>query len=340
MKIGVLGVGGIGGVIGGYLERAGRDVALIDTWPANVERMRSEGLTVKSFDGQFTVRPRALHLGEVSMARPQFDAVLLSVKSYDTAWSTMFIQPYLAPGGFVVSAQNSINEDSIAAVVGWPRVVGCVVALGAAMYEPGSVERTASIDKLAFTLGEPGGMVTPRLERMREVLSDIGVTRTTTNLWGERWAKLATNCMSNAVAGVTGLKSAELRENPDTRVLGIRIAAEVVEVATALGVAVEKIGGAPAQMFGEALSDKATMADLEGLMLKAGKAIGTGRPSLAQDLMKGRKTEVESLNGYVARKGQEVGVATPFNAAVVEVTRLVEAGELEPSLSNIRGIGA
>ena len=107
MRIAVLGVGAIGGVIGAYLTRAGRDVALIDTWPANIERIRSEGLSVSAVEEEFTVKPPALHLGEVSASGRSFDAIVLSVKSYDTKWAATFAEPYLAPGGFIVSAQNS-----------------------------------------------------------------------------------------------------------------------------------------------------------------------------------------------------------------------------------------
>ena len=338
-KLAVLGAGGIGGVIGGYLARGGRDVTLIDTWPANVERIKADGLTVTAIDEEFTVRPQALHLGEVSAARRAFDAVFLAVKSYDTGWASLFLEPYLAPGGFVVSTQNSINEEVIAAQVGWPRVVGCVVTLGAAMYEPGHVERTSVNESPAFTLGEPSGMVTPRLQEMATILEDGGVTRTTTNLWGQRWAKLATNSMANAPAGLTGLKSAELRQHPQTRRLGVRIAAELVQVAEALGVRVEPIGGAPAAMYRDALGDGAVMEELTSRMLEHGATIGEGRPSLAQDVMKGRRTEVEYLNGYVVRKGEEVGIATPVNKAVLELTKRLEAGELEQGMANVDSIG-
>ena len=335
MKLAVLGVGAIGGIIGGYLARAGRDITLIDPWPANIERIKAVGLTVTAQEEEFTTQASALHLGEVSATRQGFDVVFLSVKSYDTPWTTKFIEPYLAPGGFVVSAQNSINEDAIAAVVGWPRVVGCVVTLGAAMYEPGHVERTSAATRLAFKPGEPSGIISQRIVKLSEVLMDVGQSQPTSNLWGERWAKLATNSMSNPVAGITGLKSAELRQDHEVRAISIRIAVELVQVATALGVSVEPIGGVPAHMFQESVNDGAKIEEIEARMIEAGKDVGTGRPSLAQDVIKGRKTEVEHLNGYVVRKGLEVGVPTPVNESVVALTRRVEAGELEPSLSNL-----
>ena len=86
MKIGVLGAGAVGGVIGGYLARADHDVTLIDLWPANIERIKEAGLTVTTCEGEFTVDAASLHLGEVSATRPAFDVVILSVKSYDTSW--------------------------------------------------------------------------------------------------------------------------------------------------------------------------------------------------------------------------------------------------------------
>ncbi len=336
MKIGVLGVGAIGGIIGGYLARAEHDVTLVDQWPANIEHIRANGITVTTFDqGPFTAQAGTLHLGEVAAARPSFDVVVLAVKSYDTLWGSKFIEPYLAPGGYIMSAQNSINEDAIASVVGWSRVAGCVVTLGAAMYEPGRPERTSASDRPAFALGEPSGMASPRLEAMAEVMGDVGVTRITTNLWGDRWSKLAINCMSNALAAITGLKSAELRENSEVRGVSIAIAVELLTVAGGLGVNVEPISGVSADMFLAAATDGAAREEVEQNMIEAGKTIGSGRPSLAQDIVKGRKTEAEHLNGYVVRRAREVGVSTPVNRTIVDLIGRIETGDLQASLSNL-----
>ena len=284
---------------------------------------------------EFTVKPAALHLGEVSAARQLFDAVFLAVKSFDTPWTAKFIEPYLAPGGYVASAQNSINEDAIAAVVGWPRVMGCVVTLGAGMYEPGHAQRTSGSDRHALTVGEPSGLLTQRLKSISSVLGESFVTKTTANLWGERWAKLATNCMANALAGITGLKSAEIRQNARVRDTSMGIVVELLRVAEALGVSIEPISGIPAQMFLEASEGGAKRQELDERLEEHGRSLAEGRPSLAQDVMKGRKTEVEYLNGYVVRKGEELGIEAPVNRAVLELTKRVEAGELEPSLSNL-----
>ena len=335
MRIGVLGVGAIGGVISAYLARAKHELILIDLWPENVDCINEKGLKITSIEEEFVVNPKALHLGELSRIRPEFDIIILSLKSYDTAWACKFIEPHISPCGFVVSAQNSINEDVIASVLGWPKVVGCVLTLGAGMYTAGHVERTSSIERPAFTIGEPSGLATKRLDQFAEIMSAGGITKITNNLWGERWAKLATNSMSNAIAGLTGLKSAELRQNPEIRSLSIEIASELVNVGNALGVQIEKIGMVPANLFPQALKNNEIKEKVEGLIIDGGKTIGTGRPSLAQDLLKGRSTEVDYLNGYIVNKGKQVNIPTPVNESIVELTREIEKGLIQPSLSNL-----
>ena len=334
-NIAIMGVGAIGGVTGAYLSRAGRDPTLIDQWPANVETINDKGLTLTSLEDEFTVTPKALHLCDLASAKEQFDVVLLAVKSYDTPWATRFIEPYLAPDGFIVSTQNSINDPTIAEIIGWSRVVGCVVTLGSGMYEPGHAQQTSPRTRHAFTLGESSGLITPRLTEMADILSAVGPIKTTSNLWGERWSKLATNSMGNALAGITGLKSAELREVPEVRRASIRIAAELVRVGTAHGVSIEPIGGIPAQMFVDAVESGEVLEEVESRMIEGAKNLGVGRPSLAQDVMKSRRTEVDHLNGYVVRKGAEVGIPTPVNQSVVAVTKRVEAGELQQSMANL-----
>ena len=156
-----------------------------------------------------------MHLTEVqsiSKQRP-IDIAIVSSKSYDTEWSTMMIRPYLSTDGFVVSAQNSINEETIARVVGWGRTVGCVVGnnFGVDLYEPGCVRRTMPRDfkVKSIYVGEAHGRMTPRVEELRDMLAAIDGAEVTTNLWGERWSKLCVNGMRNGVSAATGMSGNE-----------------------------------------------------------------------------------------------------------------------------------
>jgi 2-dehydropantoate 2-reductase len=334
-KLAVLGVGAIGSTIGGYLTRAGHDVTLIDLWPAHVEEMRRGGLKITAQDEEFTVRVKALHLTDVCALRERFDAVVLSVKSYDSVWAAKFIEPYLASSAVLISAQNGINEDSVAPVVGYSRVIGCVVTIGAGLYEPGHVTRTGSPTRPAFALGELNGMLTPRVQELVAVLAPAGPARATTNLWGDRWAKLTVNCMANPIAGITGMNNQEMRANPDVFAVTVAVAGEALTVAQTLGVQVEPVGGIAPQAYLDAVSGVGVDA-LRDAWVERGRSVGSGRPSLLQDVMKGRRTEVDYLNGYVMRKGREVGVPTPTNQAIVEVTKRIERGELAQGPANLQ----
>ena len=333
-RMAVVGAGAIGSTNGASLARAGHDETLIDQWPEHEEAVRRQGLKVTGPWGDFTVPVRALHLCDVSAAAEPFDVVFLAVKSYDTVWAAHFILPYLSPSGFVVSAQNSINDERIAPIVGYTRDVACILTLGAGVYEPGHVVRTGDPSQVAVTLGELHGGITPRLRELGAVMEAVGKVKLTTNPWGERWAKLATTCMANPMAGLTGLGSADVRRNPQTRRLCIRIAAETVRVAQALGVQVEPISGIPAQAYVDAMEGRALEEVETELVARAG-SLGEGRPSLLQDVMKGRRTEVDYLNGYVARRGREVGVATPVCEAITGLIKRVERGELRPDVANV-----
>ena len=333
-KLAVLGVGAIGSNIGAYLSRAGSDITMIDMWPAHVEEMKRHGLKVTAQDEEFIVKVKAVHLADVCSLREQYDAVFLAVKSYDSVWATKFIEPYLKSAGVLLPAQNSINEDWVAPVIGYTRTIGCVVTLGAGLYEPGHVLRTSASSRPSFALGELNGMLTPRVQELIKVLSPVGPTRITVNLWGERWAKLTVNSMANAIAGITGMGSSEMRSNADVFAITLKIAGEALAVAEALGIQVEPVGGIPAEAYLDAIRGVG-VESLRAQWIERGRALGAGRPSLLQDMIKGRRTEVDYLNGYVVRKGAEVNLRTPMNKAVVEVTKRLEAGELKQGPANL-----
>jgi 2-dehydropantoate 2-reductase len=333
-KLAVFGGGAIGSMIGAYLTRAGHDITLIDLWPAHVEMMKQVGLRLTSQDEDFTAKPKALHLVELCRLRTQFDAVFLAVKSYDSVWAATCISSHLTPTGILVSTQNSINEEWLAPVIGYTRLLGCVVLPGASLDGPGHVRRFGSSLEPSFIGGELHGLVTRRLSELVDMLSAAGPARITTNLWGERWAKLIANCMANGLAGITGLSNVELRGHAQVFPMTVRIAAEALAVAHTLGVQVEPIGGVPAQAYLDAASGDGRET-LRATWVERGRSIGSGRLSLLQDVIKGRRTEVEYLNGYVVRKGREVALSTPMNEAIVELTKRVEAGALIPSSANL-----
>jgi 2-dehydropantoate 2-reductase len=347
MRVVIVGAGAVGGYIGAHLARAGRDVVLIDAWPAHVEAMRRDGLRITAMepDGCFTVGVRALHLSDVPQLawEKPFDAAFIAVKSYDTDWATALILPYLAPRGFLVSAQNSINEDRIAALAGWPRVLGCSVGLHSAeLVAPAHVARNSlrgDAGRIGMKVGEPHGRVTPRAEVVASMLALGDSAAVTTNLWGDRWSKLVINAMRNATCAMTGLSSKERDLDEPVRRLSIRLGSQAVRVGRALGLSLEPMSGLDLDLLAAAEHDPAAMATLERQILGVNATRNdAARPSMGQDIRKGRRTETEAINGLVARRGAEVGVDAALHARVDALMRRIEAGELQPARAHALGL--
>jgi 2-dehydropantoate 2-reductase len=341
MRIGVLGAGAIGSIVGGLLTKAGRDVTLIDQWPEHVEAMKRDGLRLSGTCGEHAIAVKALHLHEAQSVSEPFGVVFLAVKSYDTDWAAHFALGLLgrASGnlagshGVIVDFQNGINDERVAAVAGRERTLGCVILISAGMYDPGHAIRTDTSPS-GFKIGEHDGADSARARELARILSDVAPATVTTNLWGERWSKLAINCMGNAVAGLSGLGSGEIRMQPGPRRLSIHLGAEVVRVGRAHGHEIEPLLGIAAQRIVDA-SEGRGLAELEADMEAEGKRRSGGRPSLLQDVLKRRRTEIDHLNGYVSERGRAVGIPTPFNDAIVRAVHAHGVGRLTPDPAHL-----
>ena len=348
-RIAVVGAGALGGYVGGSLAHLGHDVTLIDPWPENVEIIRSRGLELDGMtpEERFTVRKaKILHVTEAqSLAKTPIDVAFVAMKSYDTAWATHLIAQYLSPQGFIVSLQNCLNEETIAGIVGWGRVVGVVASLiSVDLYEAGKIRRTVHKggDKYTiFRVGEPHGRITARIEELAEWLRGIDSSKTTANLWGERWSKLCQNGMGNGVTAATGLSTPACGANTAIRRFQIQLAGEGVRVGQALGYQLENIRGIePEKLALASEGNPAALDEVESALIpKAGSnpRADIQRPSMAQDIIKGRRTEIQQMNGLIARKGAEIGVPAPAHVKLTDIVTKVERGELKPSPSLLGG---
>ncbi len=336
-RIAIFGAGAVGSYLGAFMTRQGEDVTLIDQWPEHVETARAKGMTVTGTQGPFNVPVKILHLHEAQSLGREFDLAFIAVKSYDTPWAATFMERYLKPTGCMVSSQNGINDETIASVVGIRRAIGCVMSnIQVALYKPGETHRGGEFGRDrghdVFRVGHIDGAITDAVMRVVELVSSVDGAKATTNLAGERWAKLAANCMGNPVGAMSGLGSHGQADSQEARRLKIHITREVVQVATALGHRVESISGATADTW--LRTDRGdVLEDLDARL--RGKGRVDWHSSMGQDAIKGRRSEIDHLNGLVCQRGSEAGVPTPFNDAVVSLMRQVDAGTLQPSPANI-----
>jgi 2-dehydropantoate 2-reductase len=344
-KIAIFGAGAVGAYCGAHMVRAGEDVTFIDPWPAHVEEMRARGLRVTHAAevAEFAVPVRALHVTDAQALAKEapVDVAFVCMKSYDTAWAATLIAQYLAPAGYVVSLQNCMNEETIAGVVGWGRTLGCIASqIMVELREPGHVHRFAGKGGAAHTVfraGEPHGRITERAEEVRRLVGHADSAMTTPNLWGERWSKLVANVMFNGLSASTGLSSPETLEVDALRRFAIRLGSEAIRVGEALGYALEEVYHLPPDALARAgEGDAAALQSVEDRMLAGGKKRSSEqRPSMAQDMRKGRRTEIDFLNGFVVKKGEPLGLPVRANAALADIVRRVERGELRPDPAHI-----
>jgi 2-dehydropantoate 2-reductase len=345
-RIAVVGTGAVGGYIAAHLAAASHDIVVIDGWPEHVEEIKSAGLRILGMVPSENIRIQlpAMHITEVQglSKGPAIDIAIVAVKSYDTMWATALIAPYLAPGGYVVSTQNGINEDRIAAVVGWGRTVGCVVGNNFAvdLIDAGVVKRTMPRDLAikSLELGEVHGRVTPRLRELADIMKCVDGCSITNNLWGVRWSKLCVNGMRNALSAVTGMSGNERDSHDAVRRISIQLGSEAVRVGQALGYELETMVRIPAAKFALAPDDPSAMSDIEEALLSGTRSSARSndqRPSMAQDIQKGRRTEIDFLNGLIVARGKQVATPTPAHERIVEVVRQVERGQLQPRPENV-----
>lgn len=334
-QIAVVSTGAIGSSIGADLSHAGYNVCLVDQWVAHVEAMKANGLHVKMPDSELKTKVQAYHLCELSSAKKMFDIVLLAAKSHDTRWLCEFIKPYLKEDGYLVGTQNGMNNADIIDIIGKPRVMGCVLELSAEVFTPGVVQRNTDPAHTWMGIGEFDGGVTPRLTELERLLKHSAKISITDNIEGAKWTKLVNSSMILAPFGAFGLQSWQAVEIPEVVQLCAQLASETMRVGAAHGYQLEAIFGlSPEEFMGpeEKIIDKLLYTILGHLGKKGSR---TARGVVLQDLLKGRRTETNYLNGHIARKGREKNIPTPANDAIVELVRRLERGELKPDKSNV-----
>ncbi len=340
-RIAIFGAGAAGSYLGAFLTREGYDITLIDMWGQNVDTINEKGLSVTGSQGPFTVPVRAIHMTDAINITEPFDIIFLAMKSYDTEWSSHFIKRFLSPTGVVVNSQNCMNDRLTASIVGFERQVGCVMSsINVALWEPALVNRGGQPGRDrghdVFRVGELHGQITPRVEEIADMLSCIDGSHATSNIWGERWSKLTTNSVGNPAGAMTGQGSQVLAQDPRARLIQVHIAKETCQVGLALHVDIAPVSGEEASKWANA-DDEAVFDELEAKFHPRPGA-ADWRSSMAQDVVKGRRTEIEYMNGYTVQRGREVGIPTPVSAAIVEVVKQIDAGTLKPDPSNVERV--
>jgi 2-dehydropantoate 2-reductase len=338
-KLLFIGAGAIGSYLGAFLSRAGHDVTLVDPWAEQVDTINARGISVSGPHDPFVARPTAVHLNDAARLPRDFDVAFVAMKVYDTAWATQLAVRHLAPHGYVVASENCWPDPIVASIAGPERSVGLVMSkIGVACWKPGEVERgmerggTKGHD--VFRAGEHDGRVTKRVTELAEMLKVVDGAFATDNLWGERWCKLSANAMGNPVQAMSGLGSLEIASSEVGRAITIHLGAESARVGLALGYTIPKFNGAAAEQWAAA-DQREQWNALDTMLTPASSSSRNWRASMAQDVAKGRPTEIDYMNGHVLAQGRAKAIPTPVTAATIEMIHEIERGLAKPAAQNI-----
>jgi 2-dehydropantoate 2-reductase len=298
-RVAVVGAGAVGGYFGGVMARSGASVVMIGRRPF-VDAVNSEGLYLETLQFQETVRVEAST--ELSAVRGA-EIVLLCVKTTDTADTARKLAPLLAPNAVLVSLQNGVdNAERIREASGLD-AVRAVVYVAAAVKAPGHIQHFGRGDLVI-------GPETELTKRLAAQFVRGGVPcRVSSNIEGELWVKFIANCALNPVSAIGQARYGRIADSPHAVQLLEMVGDEVLAVARAAGIALPGVEDRAAAL---------------AISMKIATQMREQLSSTGQDLNRGKRTEIESLNGHIVRRGAELGVPTPANHALYTLVELLE----------------
>ena len=330
MKPAINGAGSLGTVLGAYIAKAGYQIDLINRNAAHVAALKESGAHIVG-KVEMTVPVRALLPEEMTET---YDLIFLMTKQLDNEAVVRSLLPHLEKEGAIVTMQNGMPELSVSEVVGEARTYGCTVGWGATLLGPGVGELTSEPDSLTFAIGSTDGHRDDKFDYAIELLRTMGTVEIEKNFLGARWSKLLINSAFSGLSAALGCTFGEVSDNKKSRLIAQRIIKECIDVAKAAQIRIEPIQG----------KDVVKLLDYKGAFKRkisffiipiAMKKHRMLKASMLQDLEKGKRCEIEAINGVVSRYGKKYGVPTPCNDKVIEVVRAIEAGEKKPSFDNL-----
>ena len=304
--IAVVGAGAVGSFYGAMLARAGLRVTLIGR-PAHVQAITRDGLKLDLATASASEIIPIEASSEFSSLQTA-DLVLFCVKSTDSASVALQIAPYLAPNALIMSLQNGVENSTLIAQQVPHAVIPCVVYVATEIPLSGFVKHHGRGDLVIGTM-QPSRLIDPQ-KTLQEIVELFGsahvAVQISQNVMAELWSKLMINCAFNAISGLAQIQYGKLAALASVRSTQTALVKEVIAVAHADGIH---------------LSEAAALQSVEQISV----TMGSQKSSTAQDMARSKPSEIDHLNGFIVRRGQALGVATPVNQALFALVKLVES---------------
>lgn len=329
-RIAFLGTGAQGASIAADFALAGLDVTFIDQWPDHVEAIRKNGITVNLPTRTINAKVPAFHLCQVAEIKEPFDLVFLVVKAYDTKWACELIKPVLAPDGLLVGLQNGMTHEDIAAIVGRERTIGAVIEIASNMWVPGTTNRQNDHDESWFALGALDPKTQERVESVAALLRNSGRVEVMDDIRSAKWMKLVVNAAELIPSAIVNMPLNDAARAPGMLEVMRLAGYEAMQAALEDGAKIIPIIGMPPVTTNH---PERYVDQIFEEVLKTFSRPDTLVTSL-QDWRKGRRAEVQEVNGWVVDMLRAHGRSAPMNQRVVEIAFEIESGKREAHPGN------
>lgn len=335
MKILIQGIGGIGGIVASNLIANNLNITLITANPKITQNIKDEGIKYKmpKFDAFLSVKPKFVYtnLDEIPNGE-KFDISIMLMKATHLQDAVNNSISILTENGFFVTCQNGIVEEEVVKTIDQMKIVSGVIAWGGTMIEPGTYEKTTPGNTF---IGELNGELSERILLLKDIFDLVTPTVVSTNIMGVMWSKLAINSMITSIGAITGITLGEMLQEKEIRLFYLKTYSEIVNVANQYNIKLEKISSNPYLFYLDPKTGKIKQKIKDLMLILVGKKYGSSKSSSLQSLERGRKTEIEYLNGYVISKANERNISVPYNQKVYDLVKEIESGNRTIGLSNI-----
>ncbi len=332
MRVCIYGAGSLGTVLGAYISKAGEEIDLVNRNKKHVEALNSNGAKIVG-KVDFIQKVHAILPDEME---GKYDIVFLMTKQLDNRNVLERIKTFLNDDGVVCTMQNGLPEPLVEEIIGKNRTYGCAIGWGAQMVDFGVCELTSEPDALVFALGalETINKDDGHFKEIVRLLSLMGKVELNDNFIGVRWSKLVVNSAFSGLSTVCGCDFGGVSDNKKSRLLAQKIIKEIIDLCEKGNVKIEPIQGKDVVKllnYKSKIKQKISFAIIP-IAIKKHRLI---RASMLQDIEKGKKCEVDAINGVVSDFGKKYGSPTPINDKTVEIIKKIENGELKPSFDNL-----
>lgn len=302
MKIVIVGPGAMGCLFGGFLVKSGQEAWLLDKRPERVNRIKKYGLRIEGISGKHRIR---VNITDNPTDIGTCDLIIVFVKSYDTEKAIKSARNLIEKDTSVLSLQNGIgNIEIISKVVGRGRVIGGVTAQGATLLGDGYIRHAGRGETI---IGKVGGGISARIRQIRDAFNQAGLkTKTSGDINSLIWSKLVINVGINPLTAITRLNNGRLIEYSQTRTILHRAVSEAVRVAKAKRIRL---------IYDDPIKKVESVC----------KATGPNVSSMLQDVLKGKRTEIDFINGFIVREGRKLKVPMPVNSVLVDLVKTIES---------------